>query len=101
MADLTSDLRGSAVATSCRFVLLEVTTTDPEVLYSLIENLKFLQIKSESSLERLKLDMETMKQDKQREINKLEQTARQTMAENRQLKDDVRDKEEVGRDNHI
>ena len=44
--------------------------------------------------------METMKQDKQREINRLEQTAQQTMAENRQLKDDVRDKEEV-RDNHI
>ena len=51
-------------------------------------------------MERLKLDMETMKQDKQREINRLEQTAQQTMAENRQLKDDVRDKEEVG-DNHI
>ena len=42
-----------------------------------------------------------MKQDKQREINRLELTAQQTMAENRQLKDDVRDKEEVRRDDHI
>ena len=42
-----------------------------------------------------------MKQDKQREINRLEETAQQTMAENRQLKDDVRDKEEVRHDNHI
>ena len=45
--------------------------------------------------------MENMKQDKLREINRLEQTAQQTMAENRKLKDDVRDKEEVCLDNHI
>ena len=38
-----------------------------------------------------------MKQDKQREINRLEQSAQQTMAENRQLKDDIRVKEEVSK----
>ena len=52
-------------------------------------------------MERLKLEMENMKQDKQREINRLEQTAQQTMVENRQLKDDVRDKEEVCSDHYI
>ena len=60
-----------------------------------------MQIRSESSSDRLKLEMENMKQDKEKEIDKLDKILQETTAENRQLKSIVTGKEEVSYMNNI